>query len=377
MSAPDRNLAGYRATGRSVASFSTIEYRLCIGQHAEDVRKPAYVDKERVTRVIWQGRPVLVTGAGGFIGSHLTERLVEAGARVRAMVHYNALGTWGWLDQSPLVKEVEVLPGDVCDRDSVRQAMQGVEVVFHLAALIAIPYSYVAPASYVRTNIEGTLNVLQAARELGTARIVHTSTSEAYGTARYVPIDEEHPLQGQSPYSASKIGADKLVESFHLSFGMPVVTVRPFNTFGPRQSARAVIPTIMTQCLVGEVIRLGSLSPTRDLNFVANTVEGFLLAASASGAVGQTINLGSGREISVGDLAGLIARLAGRPITVESDEQRVRPEKSEVERLLADNSLARTLLGWEPTVSLEDGLVRTLEWMRQHLERYRPGVYVR
>ncbi len=320
---------------------------------------------------------MLVTGAGGFIGSHLTERLVEAGARVRALVHYNALGTWGWLDSSPAREDAEILVGDICDGDSVRQAVRGVDVVFHLAALIAIPYSYKVPASYVRTNIEGTLNVLQAARDLGTRRVVHTSTSEVYGTARYVPINEDHPLQGQSPYSASKIGADKLAEAFHRSFDLPVVTVRPFNTFGPRQSARAVIPTIMTQCLVGDVVQMGNLSPTRDLNYVANTVSGFLLAATAPAAIGQTLNLGSGREIAMGDLAQLIARLVGRTISIQSEEQRLRPEKSEVERLLADSTLARRLLGWEPTVSLEEGLGHTLEWMRQHLERYRPGVYIR
>jgi len=319
---------------------------------------------------------VLVTGAGGFIGSHLTERLVEAGADVRALVHYNASGTWGWLDQSSVCSDIEVVAGDICDRDSVHQAMQSVEIVFHLAALIGIPYSYHAPASYVRTNVEGTLNVLQNARELGVARVVHTSTSEVYGTARYVPIDEAHPLQGQSPYSASKIGADKLAEAFHLSFDLPVVTVRPFNTFGPRQSARAIIPTIITQCLTGGTVRLGNLHPTRDLNYVTDIVEGFLLAASAPAALGQTINLGSGREISIGELAQLIARLVGQPIIIESEEQRVRPDNSEVERLLADNTLARTLLGWEPVVSLEEGLERTIEWVRQPPERYRPGVYV-
>jgi NAD dependent epimerase/dehydratase len=285
------------------------------------------------------------------------------------------LGTWGWLDQSPFCNDIEVIAGDICDRDSVRRAVQGVEVVFHLAALIAIPYSYYAPSSYVRTNVEGTLNVLQVSRELNVERIVHTSTSEVYGTARYVPIDEGHPLQGQSPYSASKIGADKLAEAFHLSFDLPIVTVRPFNTFGPRQSARAVIPTIIIQCLTGESVRLGNLHPTRDLNYVANTVEGFLLAASVPAAVGQTINLGSGREISIGELAQLIVRLADRLTVIESDSQRVRPDKSEVERLLADNALARDLLGWEPTVSLEDGLARTIVWIQQNLGRYRADVY--
>ena len=318
---------------------------------------------------------MLVTGAGGFIGSHLTERLVELGASTRALVHYNALGTWGWLDQSPVRNDIEVIAGDICDRDSVRRVMQGVEVAFHLAALIAIPYSYHAPASYIRTNVEGTLNVLQVSRELNVERVVHTSTSEVYGTARYVPIDEAHPLQGQSPYSASKIGADKIVEAFHLSFGLPVVTVRPFNAFGPRQSARAVIPTIITQCLTKETVCLGNLHPTRDLNYVANIVEGFLLAASVPAAVGRTINLGSGREISIGELAQLIARLVGQPLAVESDAQRVRPDKSEVERLLADNTLARNLLGWEPVVSLEEGLAHTIEWIQQNLGRYRPDVY--
>ncbi|MGB0383234.1 MAG: SDR family NAD(P)-dependent oxidoreductase [Ardenticatenaceae bacterium] len=324
----------------------------------------------------WHEKQVLVTGAGGFIGSHLTERLVELGANVRGLVHYNALGTWGWLDQSPLREKIEVIAGDITDRDSVRQAMRDVEIVFHLAALIAIPYSYHAPASYVRTNVNGTLNVLQVARELGVGRVIHTSTSEVYGTARYVPIDESHPLQGQSPYSASKIGADKLVEAFHLSFGLPVVTVRPFNTFGPRQSARAVIPAIITQCLAGQTIQLGNLIPTRDMNYVANTVEGFLLAASTPAAIGQTINLGSGREISIGDLAQLIARLVGHSIAIESDKQRIRPEKSEVDRLLADNTLAGNLLGWEASVSLEEGLTRTIEWMQEHKTRYRTDVYV-
>lgn len=318
-----------------------------------------------------------MTGAGGFIGSHLTERLVQEGASTRALVHYNAQGAAGWLDKSAVRNEVEVLAGDIADRDSVRQAMQGVEIVFHLAALIAIPYSYHAPASYVRTNIEGTLNVLQAARELETERVVHTSTSEVYGTARYVPIDEAHPLQGQSPYSASKIGADKVAEAFHLSFNVPVVTVRPFNTFGPRQSARAVIPTIITQCLArANAIRLGSLHPTRDLNYVSNTVDGFLQAATVSEAVGQTINLGTGREISIGELAETIARIINADVRIEQDEQRLRPSGSEVERLLADNRLAQNLLGWKPAVSLEEGLTLTIEWMREHLDMYRPHDYV-
>jgi dTDP-glucose 4,6-dehydratase len=324
----------------------------------------------------WKNKKVFITGAGGFIGSHLAERLVESGARVRAMVHYNALGLRGWLDQSPHRQDMEIIAGDICDRDSVKNAAGGAEIIFHLAALIAIPYSYQAPASYVRTNVEGTLNVLQAARELDVERVVHTSTSEVYGTARYVPIDEAHPLQGQSPYSASKIGADKIVEAFHLSFAVPVVTVRPFNTFGPRQSARAVIPTVITQCLAGGKIRLGNLHPTRDLNFVSNTVDGFLCAASESKAIGRTINLGTGREISIGDLAKLIAQLMGRSISIESEGQRLRPEKSEVERLLANNALAAELLNWRPKISLEEGLSRTIDWIKVNLDKYRPDAYI-
>ena len=324
----------------------------------------------------WSGRRVLVTGGGGFIGSHLAERLAREGANVRAMVHYNALGTRGWLDHSPMCNDIEIVAGDICDQDSVRQTMRDCEVVFHLAALIAIPYSYRAPMSYVRTNVEGTLNVLQAARELDVQRILHTSTSEVYGTARSVPISEEHPLQGQSPYSASKIGADKLAEAFHLSHRVPVVTIRPFNAFGPRQSARAVIPTIITQCLAGETIRLGSLHPTRDMNFVENIVDGYLLAGVAPAAIGQTINLGSGREISIGDLAHLIAKTLGEPIRIEAETQRIRPAKSEVERLVADNTRASALLGWTPRVDLEVGLELTVAWMRKNLNFYRPGTYV-
>jgi NAD dependent epimerase/dehydratase len=324
----------------------------------------------------WTGRKVLVTGAGGFIGSHLAEKLVTLGARTRAMVHYDAQGSSGWLDGSPFKGEMQIVTGDITDRDSVRDAMKEVETVFHLAALIAIPYSYRAPASYVRTNIEGTLNVLQTAREMCTDRVIHTSTSETYGTARYVPMDESHPLQGQSPYAASKIGADKMAEAFHLSFQLPVVTVRPFNAFGPRQSARAVLPTIITQCLNGqEVVRLGSLTPTRDWSYVSNTVDGFLAAAATPGAVGRTINIGSGEGISVGDAAALIARRIGRPIRIELDPLRVRPESSEVDRLLADVGLASSLLGWQPQVNFEKGVDLTIDWIGSNLHRYNPGVY--
>lgn len=321
------------------------------------------------------GKRVLVTGAGGFIGSHLTERLVELGASVRALVHYNSLGRRGWLDESPVVDRIEVVAGDICDPGGVAAAMDGCDTVFHLAALIAIPYSYRAPASYVAANISGTLNVLEAARRHGVRRVVHTSTSEVYGTALKVPISEDHPLQGQSPYSASKIGADKLVESYVRSFSTPVVTLRPFNTFGPRQSTRAVIPTIITQVLSGKVIRLGNLSATRDMNYVANTVEGFIRAAECDAAVGRTINVGSGQEISVGDLARRIAALAGREITIETEDERLRPEQSEVERLLADNRLAREVLGWKPIVEFGEGLNRTIAWFEANLSRYRPGEY--
>ena len=314
----------------------------------------------------WSGRRVLVTGAGGFIGSHLTERLVELGAEVRAFVEYDSLGSWGWLDDSPAKGEAEVVAGDVRDRDSVRAAAEGAEVAFHLAALIAIPYSYEAPESYVQTNVVGTLNVLRAAQEAESALVVHTSTSEVYGSARYVPIDEAHPLQAQSPYAASKIGADKIAEASHLSFGLPVATLRPFNTFGPRQSARAVVPTIAGQCLAGGPIRLGNLAPTRDLVYVDDTVDGFLRAGTVPGLEGRTLHLGTGRETSIGDLARLIARLAGVEPRIEVEERRLRPSGSEVERLLADPSLAREQLGWSARVPLEEGLERTLAWLREH-----------
>jgi len=323
----------------------------------------------------WSGKKVLVTGAGGFIGSHLTEALVTAGAQVRAMVHYNSAGRRGWLDQSPLKNDMEIVAGDITDGGSVSAAMQGREVVFHLAALIAIPYSYIAPLSYVQTNIVGTLNVLEAARRLGTSRVIQTSTSEVYGTAQFVPISEAHPLQGQSPYSASKIGADKLAESYVRSFDLPVVTVRPFNTYGPRQSARAVLPTIITQCLAGKTVRLGSLTPTRDLNFVSDTAAGFMACAAHPDAVGRTLNIGSGREISVGDLARLTASLIGADVRIECEDQRLRPPGSEVERLLADNRLAADVVGWKPAVSLETGLQRTIDWFRENAGSYRADVY--
>ena len=324
----------------------------------------------------WKNRKVLVTGAGGFIGSHLTEALVRAGAHTVGFVEYNSNNSWGWLDQSEVKSEIEIVLGDIRDQDSLQRALTDVEIVFHLAALIAIPYSYHAPLSYVRTNVEGTLNVLQTAMKAGAGLVVHTSTSEVYGTAQTVPISEQHPLQGQSPYSASKIGADKIAESFHLSFGLPVVTVRPFNTYGPRQSARAVIPTIISQALSGTEVRLGNLEPTRDLNYVADTVSGFMLAADSPQAIGEVINIGTGKEISVGELATLILKVLNRKIPVVSERARLRPENSEVERLCADNTRAKSILGWSPKFTLEEGLEKTVEWVRENNERFQPGVYV-
>ena len=324
----------------------------------------------------WQDKPVLITGAGGFIGSHLAERLAELGAKTRALVHYRSNGSWGWLDDSPRIGEIEVLAGDVRDRDCVAKAMKGREVVFHLAALIGIPYSYDAPGSYISTNITGTTNVLQVALDLGVERMVHTSSSEVYGTARIVPIDEDHPLQAQSPYSATKIAADKLAESFYCSYGLPVATIRPFNTYGPRQSVRAVIPAIIVQALTESVIRLGNLTPTRDFNFVADTVEGFLRVAEHPDSPGQVFNIGSSREISIGDLVALISDLTGKQGTsVVNDDVRVRPHTSEVERLLANSQKARTILCWNPEYTLEEGLVQTIEWIRGRLEQYRMGSF--
>ena len=323
----------------------------------------------------WSDRKVLVTGAGGFIGSHLVERLVELGAEVRALVRYTSTGSWGWLDSSPVKGSIDIVLGDIRDFDSVRSAVQGRSVVFHLAALIGIPYSYRAAQSYVRTNIEGTLNVLQAAREFHAERVLCTSTSEVYGTAHDVPINEEHPLQGQSPYSASKIGADKVAESYYFSFELPVSIVRPFNTYGPRQSARAVIPTIITQALAGHVVEIGALSPTRDFNYVSDMVEGFLSTAMEKKAIGRTINFGSGVEIKIGELAELIGRLMGKQLTLVSTEQRARPENSEVERLCGDATLARQLLGWRSRVTLEEGLQQTIAWVENNLQNYRVKEY--
>lgn len=325
----------------------------------------------------WTGRPVLVTGAGGFIGSHLTERLVDEGAEVRAFVRYNSRGDTGLLSLLPPDKlaAVQVISGDLRDVEAVRGAVKGVDTVFHLGALIAIPYSYVHPREVIEVNVLGTTNVLMAGRDFAVRRMVHTSTSEVYGTAQYTPIDERHPLQGQSPYSASKIGADKIVESFVRSFELPVATLRPFNTYGPRQSARAVIPTIITQALARDEIRLGSLTPQRDLTFVADTVDGFLRMATHDAAVGQEVNIGADATIAIGELATQILRIVGRDLPIISEEQRMRPAASEVLRLWADNRKAADLIGWRPQVSLDEGLARTIEWIRGNLGRYRPGVY--
>lgn len=326
------------------------------------------------------GKRVLVTGAGGFIGSHLTEALLSRGCHVRAMVHYNSFNRWGWLDFLPpsVLQDITVFPGDIRDPNGVLKAMEGMDIVFHLAALIGIPYSYHSPDVYVDTNVKGTLNVLQASRILGLRKVVHTSTSEIYGTAQFVPITEEHPVNPQSPYAATKSGADALALSFFRSFETPVVVVRPFNTYGPRQSARAVVPTIITQLLAGLTrIELGSVSPTRDLNFVADTVEGFIRAAESDHADGEVINIGSGREISIGDLAGLIARLMGKDISIQTGPERIRPDKSEVERLLAANEKASRLLGWKPSCTLEEGLQNTIQWFseKRNLEFYKSNIY--
>ncbi len=329
-------------------------------------------------------KKVIVTGADGFIGSHLTESLVRKGYDVRAFVYYNSFGSWGWLDNcaEDVKGQFEVVAGDIRDPYGIRNAVKGCSSVMHLAALIAIPYSYHSPDTYIDTNIKGTLNILQAAKDLGVEQVVHTSTSEVYGTAKYVPIDEAHPLQGQSPYSASKIGADQLALSFYRSFETPVSIIRPFNTYGPRQSARAVIPTIISQIAAGHSsIKLGALSPTRDFNYVKDTVEGFISALQSKAGVGEEINIGSNYEISIGDTVNLIASVIGRQVEIISDEDRMRPNKSEVERLWADNSKAKRLLNWEPRYAgidgLREGIKETAEWFRNplNLAKYKSDIY--
>ncbi len=323
-------------------------------------------------------KKILVTGADGFIGSHLVEELVKKGYQVRAFVFYNSFNTWGWLDtlDNSIMDHVEIFQGDIRDPHGVKTAMQGVDAVFHLAALIAIPFSYHSPDVYVDTNIKGTLNVLQAARELGNIRTLVTSTSEVYGTAQYVPIDEKHPYQGQSPYSATKIGADRLAESFYCSFELPVTIVRPFNTYGPRQSARAVIPTIITQLLSGyEEIKLGSLTPTRDFNYVKDTANGFIAMYESDKTIGQEINIATQREISIGQLAEELIRRINPQAKILCEEQRMRPEKSEVNRLLGCNEKIKRLTKWQPQYSLEEGLRQTIQWIEKNMQYYKTDIY--
>lgn len=323
-------------------------------------------------------KKVLVTGADGFIGSHLTESLLEKGYEVKAFAYYNSFNTWGWLDTLAKEKldQIEVFTGDIRDPNGVRTALKGVDAVFHLAALIAIPFSYHSPDSYVDTNIKGTLNVLQAARDLDLQRVLVTSTSEVYGTAQYVPIDEHHPFQGQSPYSATKIGADRLAESFYRSFELPVSIVRPFNTYGPRQSARAVIPTIITQLLAGkEEIKLGSLTPTRDFNYVKDTAAGFIAIAESDQTIGEEINIATQQEISIGDLAHEIISQINPKAKIICEEQRLRPEKSEVNRLLGSNEKIKALTDWKQQYTFAQGIQETITWLREHMDHYKTDIY--
>ena len=325
----------------------------------------------------WNNKEVLVTGAGGFIGSHLVDDLLSKGANVTAFIHYNARNHWGMLEgrYNEDTPNLTVVAGDISDALFVRKTVSEKNIIFHLAALIGIPYSYTAPESYLNTNVRGTLNVMQACLESDVDHVIQTSTSEVYGTAQYTPIDEKHPLQGQSPYSASKIGADKIAESYYYSFGVPVTIMRPFNTYGPRQSTRAVIPTIITQALTSDTIRLGSLTPVRDLTYVTDTVQGFIKMAETKKTVGKTINTGSGRGITIGDLAEIIIRQINPDIRIICEKVRVRPEKSEVMELLCDNRLATELVGWQSKYTLEEGLAQTIEWMKMHISSYKPGFY--
>lgn len=321
---------------------------------------------------------VLVTGADGFIGSHLVEELQDSGHDIRAFVYYNSFNSWGWLDTFPRkrLKDIEIFSGDIRDPNGVRQAMKDIDEVYHLAALIGIPFSYHSPDSYIDTNIKGTLNVLQGAKELGTKRVLVTSTSEVYGTAKYVPIDEKHPMQGQSPYSATKIGADRMAESFYKSFNLPMTIVRPFNTYGPRQSARAVIPTIITQLLAGkEEIKLGSLSPTRDFNYVKDTVYGFIEITKADKTIGEEINIATGKEISIGELAQELINQINPNAKIICNQERIRPEKSEVNRLLGSNEKIKRLSNWKEKYTLKEGLSETIKWLRVNLDKYKTDIY--
>ena len=327
--------------------------------------------------MVWK-KTVLVTGAGGFIGSHLVERLLKLDANVKAFVRYNSRNDWGLLELLPKeeLNKINIIMGDLRDSDAIRNAVKDVDIVFHLGALIAIPYSYIHPRETIETNIIGTLNVLTAVKEFGIEKIVHTSTSEVYGTAQYVPIDEKHPLQGQSPYSASKIGADKIAESFFLSYNLPVATIRPFNTYGPRQSARAIIPTIISQALVNKRVKIGSTFPTRDLTFIEDTVNGFLKVVESNNSIGEVINIGSNFEISIGDLAKKIVSMIDEKIPIDSEEKRKRPKRSEVQRLWVDNTKAKELLDWEPKYTLDIGLKKTIEWISENINFYNTDRYI-
>lgn len=322
-------------------------------------------------------KTVMVTGSAGFVGSHLVEELVDRGYRVKCFVRYTSTNDPGFLNLLPVDKRssIEIIAGDLRDPDAVQKAANGVDTIFHLAALVGIPYSYVHPYEVIDTNVMGTVNVLQAARANNVGRLIHTSTSEIYGTAQYVPIDEGHPVQGQSPYSASKIGAEKIVESYYASFSLPCTIIRPFNIYGPRQSTRAVIPTIITQALVQDEIKLGNTLATRDFTFVKDTVNGFIMASESEAAVGKTVNVGSNFEVSINDLVKMIVQLVGRDVKIHQDEVRLRPDKSEVQRLWADNTLAKETFGWEPKVSLTEGLQRTIEWISDNMDRFKVGEY--
>ena len=325
-----------------------------------------------------KGKKIIVTGAEGFIGSHLTERLLEEGADVTALVQYNSFNNWGFIDtfSKETIKSLNIVTGDIRDYDGISKLIKGNEIVFHLAALIAIPYSYLSPTAYIKTNVIGTTNILEASKEWGVEKIIHTSTSEVYGTLKYAPIDEDHPLQGQSPYSASKIGADMVAESFYRSYQTPVTIIRPFNTYGPRQSARAAIPTIISQILAGQKeIRLGSLSPTRDFNFVKDTVEAFIKVAESRETVGEVINAGTGTEISIGETAEKIIALIGKNVKIVSEELRLRPENSEVNRLCADNTKIKRMTGWESNYTLEQGLKETIDWIQENMHYFKTDIY--
>jgi len=325
----------------------------------------------------WKEKKVLVTGAGGFIGSHLAERLCTLGAHVRAFVRYNSRNDWGWLEKIPvrLKKRIEIFTGDIRDQQLCFEAVKDCKYVFHLASLIAIPYSYRTPESYVDTNVKGTLNIMKACLEYGVKKVVHTSTSEVYGTAKYVPIDEKHPLHGQSPYSASKIGADKVAESYYCSFDLPVATIRPFNTFGPRQSARAVIPTIITQMLNSNKLKLGSLTPVRDLTYVSDTIEGFVKIAESERTFGEVINIGRGEGVSIGELVKIIKKILKKDIEIITDRKRVRPNKSEVRKLICDNRKVKRLTDWKVSVSLEDGLKETVKWIASNMNMFKVNIF--